>query len=195
MGPAPSRIIRDSYIQGPGTTCNDHQWFKTNGITHVVSICDVTVSPLAEIHEDNIIHLSTIHDHPFADLYTHLERTSKFIHKARVNGGKVYVHCAAGISRSSTVTIAYFCAWFDITPEEALELLKIKRSYAQPNDGFLTQLKKWYDSEERKNLHQWMIKYCDEIRGDKGQMQKDDLEMLKEIEKDQKPVEETVMVL
>ena len=52
-------------------------------------------------------------DSTTTNLYPYLERTTKFIHSARMNGGNVYVHCSAGISRSSTVTLSYMMTVYD----------------------------------------------------------------------------------
>ena len=56
------------------------------------------------------------------------------------NGGKVLVHCYAGLSRSVTVIVAYLMQNERMLLDEALRFVKHKRPYAQPNPGFLKQL-------------------------------------------------------
>lgn len=49
---------------------------------------------------------------------------------------KILIHCAAGISRSSTVAIAYLSDLLCITHQEAYQLVKLKRRVIKPNEGF-----------------------------------------------------------
>ena len=58
-------------------------------------------------------------------------------------GGSVLVHCQQGISRSSTVVIAYLIRYDNKTLEEALISVKSQRCIAQPNLGFWKQLKEF----------------------------------------------------
>ena len=58
----------------------------------------------------------------------------------RKNGGKVLVHCHAGISRSATVCIAYIMWLKHWTMECAYQFLKSKRSLIAPNLNFMRQL-------------------------------------------------------
>ena len=51
------------------------------------------------------------------------------------------VHCAAGISRSSTILISYIMRKYGVNYEEAYKIVKAKRSCIQPNSGFEKQLR------------------------------------------------------
>lgn len=81
-------------------------------------------------------------------------------------GGTVYVHCAAGISRSSTITCAYLMSRLDCPFERALNFLQRRRSIvlqapaidairpsACPNDGFREQLLRFENSDLRRALN------------------------------------------
>lgn len=59
-----------------------------------------------------------------------------------------YFLSAAGISRSSTVVLAYLMSADGMTFKEALQLVKSRR-YICPNEGFVAQLIKW-----EKQLHE-----------------------------------------
>ena len=54
--------------------------------------------------------------------------------------GKVLVHCFAGVSRSATIVIAYLMHEHGLPYSAALKLVKSKRPFINPNDGFRKQL-------------------------------------------------------
>ena len=63
------------------------------------------------------------------------------INKALAENKNVIVHCAAGISRSSSLFIAYLMIENRWLYEEAYNYVKSKRSIINPNIGFVKQLK------------------------------------------------------
>ncbi|CAK74287.1 unnamed protein product (macronuclear) [Paramecium tetraurelia] len=62
--------------------------------------------------------------------------------------GSVLVHCAAGVSRSASVVIAYLMKKKGLAFQEAFNFVKKKRSVIQPNYGFIQQLRN-YEKEIR----------------------------------------------
>ncbi len=67
----------------------------------------------------------------------------EFIDKAIKNGGNVLVHCHAGVSRSSSILIAYIMKSQKLKLVKVLELIRTKREKVSPNIGFLQQLKEY----------------------------------------------------
>ena len=65
---------------------------------------------------------------------------SLFIHNSIKNGGKVFVHCHAGISRSTSCICAYLMLKYGLTFHKALEIVKKQRPFVRPNPGFRKQL-------------------------------------------------------
>ena len=58
-----------------------------------------------------------------------------------VKGKRVYVHCAAGVSRSGSVVVAYIM-WRDRKGlSEALKWVRERRQCVAPNEAFIKQLK------------------------------------------------------
>jgi hypothetical protein len=49
-----------------------------------------------------------------------------------------------GISRSTTVVMAYLIATTNVTPHEALATVRSKRTIVRPNRGFMSQLQEYY---------------------------------------------------
>lgn len=61
-------------------------------------------------------------------------------------GGKILVHCEAGISRSPTICMAYLMKTRKFRLEEAFDYIKQRRSLISPNFSFMGQLLQ-YESE------------------------------------------------
>ncbi|KAH7815339.1 putative Dual specificity protein phosphatase 19 [Monocercomonoides exilis] len=64
----------------------------------------------------------------------------QFISRSLDKGGRVLVHCYLGISRSSSMIIAYLMWRYNIPLSKALVFVKNRRRIIRPNDGFLEQL-------------------------------------------------------
>ncbi len=60
-----------------------------------------------------------------------------FISQAKAEGGKVYVHCVQGISRSATICLAYLIFEKKLTYNDGLSYLTSRRQVANPNMTFM----------------------------------------------------------
>lgn len=74
------------------------------------------------------------------DLKQYFEEAFEFIEKARMAGGKVLVHCQAGVSRSATITISYILRKTTLNAYDAYKFVKSKRDVVSPNLNFMGQL-------------------------------------------------------
>ena len=54
---------------------------------------------------------------------------------------KIFVHCAAGMSRSPTIVVAYIMWKKKLSLNNAIKFVKEKRPIISPNDNFMNQLK------------------------------------------------------
>ena len=61
------------------------------------------------------------------------EENNKWIEEMKKEGKNILIHCAGGVSRSVSFTIAYFMQKHKKSFQEAFLLVKKKRLCAQPN--------------------------------------------------------------
>lgn len=110
----------------------------TARVDEVVPDCVLAVL-LEKLAENNI------EDAAFDPLVQHCSVEPACVHPEApcCPGGCVYVHCTMGMSRSSTMVLAYLIAWLPASPVEALRILRRCREAAAPNPGFLGQLALW----------------------------------------------------
>ena len=80
------------------------------------------------------------------------DESISFIEKTREDGGKIFVHCQAGISRSASVCIAFLMKKFDLTVTEALDKVRQKRKVVAPNFSFTVQLERFYTQLQDNKL-------------------------------------------
>ena len=55
----------------------------------------------------------------------------------------VLVHCQAGVSRSATIVIAYMMRKYQYSMDVAVDRVKKRRPYIDPNKGFMKQLREF----------------------------------------------------
>ena len=65
-----------------------------------------------------------------------LDSAISFIDSCVNNGGKILVHCHAGVSRSSSIVIAYIMYRTKATFDDSFSLVKKKHPPALPNTNF-----------------------------------------------------------
>jgi hypothetical protein len=93
-----------------------------------------------------------------------LRRMVEFVDAQRRAGRMVYVHCAAGISRSGMVIVAYLMFKNHWTRDEALAFVRTKRDIVRPNPAFMELLAEWekilsekvlWESPTRLAVREW----------------------------------------
>jgi protein-tyrosine phosphatase len=96
---------------------------------------------------DPDIHGITYHDFPIEDnpreeIEVLFDETTKIIETARQHNEGVLVHCHAGVSRSSTIILAYLIKYEKRTLYDAFLMTYKERPIIRPNDGFARALQK-----------------------------------------------------
>ncbi|KAM8806233.1 dual specificity protein phosphatase 5 [Eudromia elegans] len=112
-------------------------------ITALLNVSRRSSEPRAEHYRYKWI---PVEDSHAADISSHFQEAIDFIDCVRRAGGKILVHCEAGISRSPTICMAYLMKTKRLRLEEAFDYVKQRRSLVSPNFGFMGQLLQ-YESE------------------------------------------------
>lgn len=79
-----------------------------------------------------------VSDLPSARLGDHFDRVAEHIHGNRAGG--TLVHCAAGMSRSPALVMAYLMRYRGVTLQQAHRWVRESRPYVRLNAGFWEQL-------------------------------------------------------
>ncbi|KAF9034344.1 protein-tyrosine phosphatase-like protein [Panaeolus papilionaceus] len=117
-------------------------------ITHLVQVLDVPWLPITEKDGFNCYQIK-IDDSPNEDLRPHLEAVCNHIDRALKSGKNVLVHCQQGVSRSTSIVIAYLIRNYGMTYDAAYALVLRKRPCIKPNSGFVRALHDWEAAYKR----------------------------------------------
>ncbi|KAL0271021.1 UNVERIFIED_CONTAM: hypothetical protein PYX00_008267 [Menopon gallinae] len=145
-----SKVLPGLYV-GNYRDSKDNVQLERFGITHIIAIHDAA----RKLHHDKHYLCVMASDSPDQNLSQYFPICNDFIHAARLRGGNVLIHCLAGMSRSVTVAVAYIMCVTDLSWKEALKVVRVGRSVANPNVGFQKQLQEFETcrlNEERKRL-------------------------------------------
>ncbi len=133
------KVTRGCLYMGDIDALVDISFMKN--IDAVISIVEGYPSDFWKSMIGNRAHfLIPVMDIPSADLKRYFKPSYMFIESHLRQGHNVFVHCMAGISRSSTIVLYWLMQKFNMNLLEALSFLKQQRPIIRPNDGFLLQL-------------------------------------------------------
>ncbi|XP_052815537.1 dual specificity protein phosphatase 22-like [Mya arenaria] len=156
MGNGMNKIIGGVYV-GNFRDSKDIDQLTKNNITHILSIHDNAKA----LREDREYLCIVASDTPEQSLVEFFPECIDFIHKARLSGGNVLIHCLAGVSRSVTVTGAYLMTATKLGWRDALNCIRGARNCAQPNYGFQKQLQEYENENLEKARAEFKAKYPD----------------------------------
>lgn len=145
----PSIILDEQLYQGRGDQATNIKVVTDLQITHIINITQEHVSAFPEKIQYLTLKLDDVSQ---TQLIKHFDKTTHFLESALSNGGRVLVHCNLGVSRSSTISIAYLIHAKKWTLQQSHEFLKDKRTCIRPNRGFLKQLAIWEEMKLGKKF-------------------------------------------
>jgi protein-tyrosine phosphatase len=148
-----SEIIPDFLYLSSYNVAKNKEIVYDHKITHIInSAADVCQNHFEDDSNNDsnpieykISYLSfNLKDHAMENIECLFYEIIQFIENARVNNGRVLVHCIQGISRSVTLVLAYLMFSQKLNYDEAFKIVSSKRSIASPNLGFSIQLQNFY---------------------------------------------------
>ena len=139
-----SRVTESLYV-GPQHRENGKRTLLQAGITHIVNM-------RAEFDDaehgltlgvkgaTRYCHLPTIDDDPISA--AHIREGIAFIERALAEGGKVYIHCTAGVGRAPSMAAAYLISK-GCSMDEALDRIRAARPFIKPTPAQIRALAKF----------------------------------------------------
>lgn len=132
-----SRVEEHVYLGGDAVA-KDRDILKQNGITHVLN-CVGFVCP-EYFKSDFVYRTLWLQDSPSEDITSILYDVFDYFEDVREQKGRVFVHCCQGVSRSTSLVIAYLMWREGQSFDDAFQYVKAARGIADPNMGFACQL-------------------------------------------------------
>lgn len=128
--------IEENLFLGNEDAALDKDLLKSKGVTHVLA-----VGTYLEMRfpDDFVYESILVEDDPFQNISQYFKKAIKFIQSSKV----LFVHCAAGMSRSATIVIAYTMFAKKMSFEEAHNYVKERREVVCPGSGFRKQLEEF----------------------------------------------------
>ncbi|XP_036390959.1 dual specificity protein phosphatase 22-A [Megalops cyprinoides] len=138
MGNGMNKVVDGLYLGNVRDSENTEELSK-NGITHILSVYH-NAKPVLQDMTYLCIQAA---DSSNQNLLQHFKECIGFIHESRLKGGACLVHCLAGVSRSTTLVVAYLMTVTNYSWEECLSAVKAVRYFVSPNFGFQQQLQEF----------------------------------------------------
>jgi acyl-ACP thioesterase len=101
----PSVVIDDFLYHGNLGHASNMKLLNELDIRHIIDICDCQLDK--EILENFHVLWINLYDELQVDIKQHFEETNQFLYDCKEKNEKVLVHCQMGISRSSSIVLAY----------------------------------------------------------------------------------------
>lgn len=132
-----SRIVDHVYL-GSDAVAKNREVLRKNGITHVLN-CVGFVCP--EYFKNDLVYKTLwLQDSPSEDITSILYDVFDYFEDVKEQGGRVFVHCCQGVSRSTSLVIAYLMWKEGQSFDKAFQYVKAARGVTNPNMGFACQL-------------------------------------------------------
>ncbi len=142
-----SRITPFLYL-GDASNSMDNVFLKKHKITLIVNCAKEL--PNYFPNEFEYVRLNW-DDYPEQNISPTITKVSQKIISEIKNKNVVFVHCAAGISRSATVVIYVIMHLHNWNLEKSMNYVKILREIIHPNPGFVHQLKNIMNTHSHHN--------------------------------------------
>nr|XP_004665821.1 dual specificity protein phosphatase 21 [Jaculus jaculus] len=130
-----SQITNCLYISN-ATDANNKLVLSSNHITSVINASEVANTFFEGIQYVQV----PVTDTPYSYLYDFFDPIADHIHGVQMRNGRTLLHCAAGVSRSAALCLAYLMKYHTMSLLDAHTWTKLCRPVIRPNNGFWEQL-------------------------------------------------------
>ena len=178
-----NQITKNIFLGDWGSSVNPQLLYQNN-IKYVLGI-NTQMKSQNELKNYRQMDITNMHikefDIPETNLYRYFDKTNKFIHNAVLDNKNILVHCTMGISRSTTIIIAYLLWSYYIYDKrvnkhgltqaevgiykkqyklkDIIKYIQYRRPQINPNIGFIKQLNAY-----EKTLIEYLIKQKNKIK-------------------------------
>ncbi|KAF0449642.1 Dual specificity protein phosphatase 19 [Gigaspora margarita] len=119
----------------------NHDWLKQHKITNILTVAH-DIKP--RFPKSYVYKVIPIEDSIYVNISKYFEETFLFIQNVLDQEDKsILVHCQMGISRSSSIVIAYIMKSQNKSLKDAMALVQEKRPHVWPNASFYKQLEEF----------------------------------------------------
>ena len=142
-------VITPQLYVGGQMNANGWRWLAARGLTADLNLRSEFDDAAHGIAPQSYLWLPTDDDH--APAQEQLQAGVDFIRRNIESGGKVYVHCAAGVGRAPTLAVAYLIdTGLDV--EQAWALVRATRPFVTPTPPQLAALER-FAAERNGAIH------------------------------------------
>ncbi|CAF1276957.1 unnamed protein product [Adineta steineri] len=134
----PSVVIDDFLYHGTINHARNMKLLRDLNIRHIINTCHVSLEE--EIMKNFNVLWVDMQDEEDVNINQYFEKTNDFLLSCKEKKEKVLVHCQMGISRSSSIVLAYLMKYHHDTLIKAYDFLLDRRPISCPNPSFLMQL-------------------------------------------------------
>lgn len=149
-------ILAPSTTDGRGALCLGPEEAAQKSNLHLLQSHNIRLiinatPTFANHHEPLIDYIRVdVNDEPSASLLPWMDAVAERIENELSTGKSVYVHCQMGISRSSSLVIAYLMKYQGMTRDQAYIHTKELRPKIEPNIGFWKQLTEYESLQQQQ---------------------------------------------
>lgn len=134
-----NKIVKGLLLGGETLSVNKEELHRLK-ITHIVNCSKDLQNHFEESLPGFKYYRVDVDDLDDQPINQYFEGSLKFMKDAIDKGHTVFVHCSKGVSRSSTIVLAYLISYHKYSLKDALNFIKTKRPMVQPNCGFVSKL-------------------------------------------------------
>ncbi|KAH8118938.1 phosphatases II [Phellopilus nigrolimitatus] len=140
--PAEAHAGSGALFIGSWVASVDQELLDAHRIQQIVAIHDGTLTGIPSSGKRSEYRV-LVADSVREDLKPYLEGVCRHIASRLEHGENVLVYCQQGISRSSSIVIAYLMREKEMGYDDALKVVRDKRPCTKPNVGFEKTLREW----------------------------------------------------